>query len=232
MNKNIFVACDTSDLKKVKKIIKYTQTKKLKIGYKFGLEFFYSKSGRLFLSKMNKKKTIFLDLKLNDIPNTCASTINSLKDLKNIKYLTVHINGGYEMLKAIKKSAKKINKKLKILGVTVLTSFSEQSLKKTGHTKSIKNLVIRQAKLAKSAGLDGIVCSAKEAKSVKKICKNMEIITPGIRLAGDNIQDQNKNRVVSPKSAFKNGATAIVIGRSITQGSIKNNLQKLIKSLK
>ena len=231
MNKNIFVACDTSDLKKVKKIIKYTQTKKLKIGYKFGLEFFYSKSGRLFLSKMNKKKTIFLDLKLNDIPNTCASAINSLKDLKNIKYLTVHINGGYEMLRAIKKSAKKINKKLKILGVTVLTSFSEQSLKKTGHTKSIKNLVIRQAKLAKSAGLDGIVCSAKEAKSVKKICKNMEIITPGIRLVGDNIQDQNKNRVVSPKSAFKNGATAIVIGRSITQGSIKNNLQKLIKSL-
>ena len=232
MNKNIFVACDTSDLKKVKKIIKYTQTKKLKIGYKFGLEFFYSKSGRLFLSKMNKKKTIFLDLKLNDIPNTCASAINSLKDLKNIKYLTVHINGGYEMLKAIKKSAKKINKKIKILGVTVLTSFSEQSLKKTGHTKSIKNLVIRQTKLAKSAGLDGIVCSAKEAKSVKKICKSMEIITPGIRLVGDNIQDQNKNRVVSPKSAFKNGATAIVIGRSITQGSIKNNLQKLVKSLK
>ena len=232
MNKNIFVACDTSDLKKVKKIIKYTQTKKLKIGYKFGLEFFYSKSGRLFLSKMNKKKTIFLDLKLNDIPNTCASAINSLKDLKNIKYLTVHINGGYEMLKAIKKSAKKINKKLKILGVTVLTSFSEQSLKKIGHIKSIKNLVIRQTKLAKSAGLDGIVCSAKEAKSVKKICKSMEIITPGIRLVGDNIQDQNKNRVVSPKSAFKNGATAIVIGRSITQGSIKNNLQKLVKSLK
>jgi orotidine-5'-phosphate decarboxylase len=115
--------------------------------------------------------------------------------------------------------------------VTVLTGFSNQSLKKTGHTRSIKNLVIHQAKLAKSAGLDGIVCSAKEAKLIKKICKNMEIITPGIRLPGDNVQDQNKNRVMYPKSAFKNGATAIVIGRSITQGSIKNNLQKLIKSL-
>ena len=115
--------------------------------------------------------------------------------------------------------------------MTVLTSFSNQSLKKTGHTRSIKNLVIHQAKLAKSSGLDGIVCSAKEAKLVKKICKNMEIITPGIRLTGDNVQDQNKNRVVSPKSAFNNGATAIVIGRSITEGSIKNNLQKLIKSL-
>jgi orotidine-5'-phosphate decarboxylase len=231
MNKKIFIACDTTNFNKVRKIIYYTQSKKLKAGYKFGLEFFYSKSGRSFLSKIDKKQTIFLDLKLNDIPNTCASAVNSLKDLKNIKYLTVHINGGYEMLKAIKNTAKKINKKLKILGVTVLTSFSNKSLKKTGHTRSIKNLVIHQAKLAKSAGLDGIVCSAKEAKLIKKICKNMEIITPGIRLPGDNVQDQNKNRVMYPKSAFKNGATAIVIGRSITQGSIKNNLQKLIKSL-
>ena len=231
MNKKIFIACDTTNLSKVRKIINYTQSRKLKIGYKFGLEFFYSKSGRSFLSKMDKKQTIFLDLKLNDIPNTCASAINSLKDLKNVKYLTVHINGGFEMLKAIKNAKKKINKKLKILGITVLTSFSNQSLKKTGHTKSIKNLVIHQAKLAKSAGLDGIVCSAKEVKLVKKICKNMEIVTPGIRLTGDNVQDQNKKRVASPKSAFKNGATAIVIGRSITQGSIKNNLQKLIKSL-
>ena len=231
MSKKIFIACDTTNLNKVRKIINYTQSTNLKICYKFGLEFFYSKSGRSFLSKIDKKQTIFLDLKLNDIPNTCVSAVNSLKDLKNIKYLTVHINGGPEMLKAIKKATKKINKKLKILGVTVLTSFSDQSLKKIGHTKSIKKLVIHQAKLAKSAGLDGIVCSAKEAKLVKKICKNMEIITPGIRLTGDNVQDQNKNRVVSPKSAFNNGATAIVIGRSITQGSIKNNLRKLIRSL-
>ena len=231
MSKKIFVACDTTNMSKVRKIIYYTQSKKLKIGYKFGLEFFYSKSGRSFLSKMDKKQTIFLDLKLNDIPNTCVSAVNSLKDLKNIEYLTAHINGGYEMLKAIKGAAKKINKKLKVLGVTVLTSLSNQSLKKTGHTRSIKNLVIHQTKLAKSAGLDGIVCSAKETKLVKKICKNMEIVTPGIRLPGDNVQDQNKNRVVNPKSAFNNGATAIVIGRSITQGSIKNNLQKLIKSL-
>ena len=231
MSKKIFIACDTANLNKVRKIINCTQSTNLKIFYKFGLEFFYSKSGRSFLSKMDKKQTIFLDLKLNDIPNTCISAINSLQDIKNIKYLTVHINGGYEMLKAIKKKSKKINKKLKILGVTVLTSLSDKSLKKTGHTKSVKTLVIHQAKLAKSAGLDGIVCSAKEAKLVKKICKNMEIVTPGIRLTGDNTQDQNKNRVVSPKSAFESGATAIVIGRSITQGSIKNNLQKLIESL-
>ena len=231
MHKKVFIACDTTDLKKVQKIIKDSTTDKLNIGYKFGLEFFYSRIGRSFLSKIDKKKNIFLDLKLNDIPNTCASAVKSLKDLKNIRYLTAHINGGYEMLKAIKKSAKKVNNKLKILGVTVLTSFSDKSLKKIGHTSSIKNLVIQQARLAKSVGLDGIVCSGKEAKILKKICLKMEIITPGIRLARDSVQDQNKNRVITPKKAFENGATAIVIGRSVTKGSVKKNIQKLIRSL-
>jgi len=230
MNKNIFVACDTTNLDQIKKIIKETKTKKLKIGYKFGLEFFYSKSGRSFLSKINKNKIIFLDLKLNDIPNTCSATISSLKDLKNIKYLTVHINGGYEMLRAVKKSARKINKNLKILGVTVLTSLSDKSLKKIGHTKSIKYLVAKQTKLAKAAGLDGVVCSGHEAKIIRKISKKIEIITPGIRLLGDKNKDQK--RVMTPKKAFDNGATSIVIGRSITQGNIKKNIQKLIKSLK
>jgi len=230
MNKNIFVACDTVNPKQIKKIIKDTQTKKLRIGYKLGLEFFYSRSGRSFLSKIDNDKIIFLDLKLNDIPNTCASAVNALKDLKNIKYLTAHIAGGYEMLKAIKKSARKINKKLKILGVTVLTSLSNKGLKKTGHTKSIKKLVAQQARLAKSAGLDGIVCSGHETKIIRKICKKMEIVTPGIRLTGNKTQDQK--RVITPKEAFNNGATSIVVGRSITQGNIKKNIQKIIKSLK
>ena len=187
-NRNIFIACDTTKPTEVNKIIKSTETKDLKIGYKFGLEFFYSKKGRAFLSKINKNKIIFLDLKLNDIPNTCASAIKALQDLKNINYLSVHISGGYKMLKAIKKSSKKT----KILGVSVLTSFSNKSLKKTGHTKSIINLVIQQAKLAKLAGLDGIICSGHEAKIIKKICRKMEIVTPGIRLAGDKAQDQKR----------------------------------------
>ena len=225
-NRNIFIACDTTKPTEVNKIIKSTETKDLKIGYKFGLEFFYSKKGRAFLSKINKNKIIFLDLKLNDIPNTCASAIKALQDLKNINYLSVHISGGYKMLKAIKKSSKKT----KILGVSVLTSFSNKSLKKTGHTKSIINLVIQQAKLAKLAGLDGIICSGHEAKIIKKICRKMEIVTPGIRLAGDKIQDQK--RIMTAKEAFRNGATSIVIGRSITTGNIKKNIQNLIKSLK
>ena len=225
-NRNIFIACDTTKPTEVNKIIKSTETKDLKIGYKFGLEFFYSKKGRAFLSKINKNKIIFLDLKLNDIPNTCASAIKALQDLKNINYLSVHISGGYKMLKAIKKSSKKT----KILGVSVLTSFSNKSLKKTGHTKSIINLVIQQAKLAKLAGLDGIICSGHEAKIIKKICRKMEIVTPGIRLAGDKAQDQK--RIMTAKEAFRNGATSIVIGRSITTGNIKKNIQNLSKSLK
>jgi orotidine-5'-phosphate decarboxylase len=229
MNKpKIFIACDTSDPKTLHQIIKQSKTTKININYKIGLEFFLSSKGRSFISKLKNEK-FFLDLKLNDIPNTCIAAIHSLKDLKNISYLTVHINGGLEMIKAIKKAAKKTNKSLKILGVTVLTSFSNSSVKKIGHTKSIKELVKKQARIAKIAKLDGIVCSGYEAKSLKKICKNMEIVTPGIRLIGDSRGDQQ--RVMTPKQAFKNGATSIVIGRSLTKGNIKNNIQKLINSL-
>ena len=102
MNKNkIFVACDSTNISKVKEIIRYTQTSKIKIGYKFGLEFLNSKNGRNFLSKL-KKKIIFADLKLHDIPNTCVSTIKAIKDLK-VNYLTIHISSGLEALKAVKK---------------------------------------------------------------------------------------------------------------------------------
>ena len=228
--RNIFIACDTNDVKVVKKIIKNSKikSKKYKIGYKFGLEFFYSKKGRKFLEKL-KVKNIWLDIKTFDIPNTSFAAIKSLKDIRNISYITVHVSGGLQMLRAIKKAAKKYNKKLKILGVTILTSFSNLSIKKVGHTKSIKDLVRKQALLARIAKLDGIVCSAHEIKFIKKICKKMEIITPGIRFKGENLNDQK--RVMSPEEAFKNGATSIVMGRSLIKGDIKKNIQKLIKSL-
>tara|TARA_A100001011_G_scaffold246615_1_gene254864 strand:- start:611 stop:1300 length:690 start_codon:yes stop_codon:yes gene_type:complete len=224
----IFIACDTVNINEVKNIISQSKTSQLDIGYKFGLEFLYTKYGRNYVSKI-RNKNIFLDYKISDIPSTSSAAIKSLKDLKNIAYITVHISSGYECLKEIKKSARKISKRLKILGVTVLTSFSSSSIKKIGHTRSIKDIVKKQAALAKSVGLDGIVCSGHEAKFLKKICRKMDIITPGIRLKGDGVGDQK--RVITPKNAFRNGATAIVIGRSITKGNIKKNIQKLIKSL-
>ena len=229
-NNTIFIACDTPSLSKIKEIIKLTKNSSLNIGYKFGLEFFNSKHGRSFISKLPKQHIIWLDLKLKDIPNTVSSSIHSLKDLTNVRYLTIHASGGMKMMQAAKQAAAKTNKKLKILAVTVLTSFSEKSIKQTGHTKTIKKIVIQQASLAKKAKLDGIVCSGHEAKSIKTICKKMQIITPGIRLEGDSKGDQQ--RVMTPSQAFQNGATGIVIGRSITNGNIKKNIQKLIASLK
>jgi len=224
IKKKIFIACDTNKISKVKKIIKNTKTNKLKIAYKFGLEFWNSKNGRVYISKL-KNKTIFADLKLLDIPNTCKSTIKSIKDLKNINYLTVHISGGLKMLKAVKS----VSGKIKILGVTTLTSLDNNDLKKIGYNRNLKQIVIKLAKLAKLTKLDGIICSPNEVKYLKKICKGMEIITPGIRLKEDSLQDQK--RVTSPKDAFYNGATGIVIGRSITKGNISKNLKNLISHL-
>ena len=226
-HKNIFVACDTSNLSEIKKIIKQTQTTKLKIVPKFGLQFFYSKNGRKFLE--NFKKDFWLDLKINDIPQTALSAIDSLKDLKRCKYITVHANGGLEMLKAIKKKTKTINKGIKVLGVTVLTSLNNKSLKEIGHTKSVDQLVLKQASLIKKSGCDGIVCSAQEANMVRRKYKNLYIVTPGIRLPGDSSNDQS--RVMTPSDAFKNKVSGIVMGRSLIKGNIKNNTQRLIDHL-
>ena len=222
-NKTIFVACDSSNLKKIKKIITQTRTKKLKIIPKFGLQFFYYKKGRKFLE--NIKNDFWLDLKINDIPQTALSAIDSLKDLKKCRYITVHVNGGFEMLKSIKKKVKKVNKNLKVLGVTILTSLNNKSLKEIGHTKNVKQLVLKQAALIKKSGCDGIVCSAQEALMVRKRYKNLLIITPGIRLPGDSSNDQM--RIMTPKQAFKNKVSGIVIGRSLTKGNIRNNTKKL-----
>tara|TARA_B100000035_G_scaffold301776_1_gene298693 strand:- start:500 stop:1177 length:678 start_codon:yes stop_codon:yes gene_type:complete len=220
--KNIFIACDTNNLDKVKKIIKSTQTNKLKIGYKFGLEFVNSKKGRSFISKL-KNKIIFIDLKLHDIPNTIKSAIIALSDLK-ANYLTVHISSGLEALKA----AKKVSGSTKIAGVSVLTSLDNKNLREIGYNKSINNLVIQQTKLAKKANLDAIVCSAHEVKMVRKIFKK-EIITPGIRL---NSSSNDQKRITTPKEAlYQKKSDWIVVGRSITSGNIKKNINNLIKHL-
>ncbi len=218
----IFIACDTTSLKRVNQIIKETQKSKINFGYKFGLEFLNSKKGRHFIAKL-KNKITFGDFKLNDIPNTCASAIKAVKDLK-FNYITIHISSGLNSLKV----AKKVSGSLKLIGVTILTSLDNKSLKEIGFDKNIKKIVLLQAKLAAKAKLDAIVCSPKEIEIVKKVFKK-EIITPGIRLIGDSKGDQK--RVMTPKQAFKNGATTLVMGRSLTKGNIKKNIQKLIKEL-
>ena len=217
----IFVACDTTKISKIKKIIKDTQNSKLKIGYKFGLEFLNSKDGRIFLSRL-KNKIIFADLKINDIPNTCAQTIKAIKDLK-IDYLTIHISSGLDALQA----AKKISGKIKLIGVTVLTSLDNKALREIGFNKNVKKLVLHQVKLANKAKLDAIVCSAQEVKLVKKFF-NKEIITPGIRFTS---KKNDQKRVLTPNEAYLNGSDWLVIGRDLTKGNIKKNTQMLIDHL-
>ena len=181
-----------------------------------------SKKGRNFISKL-KNKIIFADLKLHDIPNTCVSAIKAIKDLK-INYLTIHISSG---LKALS-SAKKISGKIKLVGVTILTSLDNKALKQIGFNKDVKKLVLHQAKLATKAKLDAIVCSAQEVNIVKKVFKK-EIITPGIRF---NSKNNDQKRTLTPKQAFKNGSDWLVIGRPITKGNIQKNINRLIDHLK
>ena len=222
MRKNkIFVACDSNNISKVRKIINSTKIPKLKIGYKFGLEFLNSRNGRNFVAKL-KNKIIFADLKLHDIPNTCVSTIKAIKDLK-VNYLTIHVSSGLETLKA----AKKISGKIKLVGVTILTSFDNKTLKGIGFSKDVKKVVLQQAKLASKAKLDAIVCSAQEVKIVKKVFKK-EIITPGIRFSS-KVNDQK--RTSTPRQAYKNGSDWLVIGRPITKGNIRKNIQNLLNHL-
>jgi len=215
----IFIACDTTNINKVKKIIKQSQSSKIIIGYKFGLEFMNSKDGRQFVSKQ-KKKIIFVDLKLNDTVNTMVSAVKALKDLK-IKYLTVHISSGLSALKAVKK----VSGSLKIVGVTTLTSLNNKDLKLIGYNKSVKSLVSHQAKLAKKANLDALVCSPYEVNEVRKIFKK-EVITPGVQIGKKNYDQKRSMEAKKVKSDW------LVIGRAITRGNIKKNIKNLTKELR
>ena len=215
----IFIACDTTNLTKAKRIINQTKTNKIKIGYKFGLEFMNSKNGRRFISSL-KNKIIFIDLKLNDTVNTMISAVKALKDLK-INYLTVHISSGLTALKAVKKVAGST----KIIGVTTLTSLNNTDLKLIGYNKSVKSLVSHQAKLAKVAGLDALVCSPYEVSAVRKIFKK-EIITPGVQIGKRNYDQKRSMEAKRVKSDW------LVIGRAITRGNIKRNIQNLVKELR
>ena len=215
----IFIACDTTNLTKVKKIINHSKTKRIKVGYKFGLEFMNSKNGRRFITTL-RNKIIFIDLKLNDTVNTMLSTVKALRDLK-INYLTVHISSGLAALKAVKK----VSGKIKIIGVTTLTSLNNSDLKLIGYNKTVKSLVTHQAKLAKKAALDALVCSPYEVSAVKKIFKK-EIITPGVQIGKRNYDQKRSMEAKKVKSDW------LVIGRAITRGNIKKNIQNLAKELR
>ena len=186
--------------------------------YKVGMELFYSVGSEIVHWLKGEGKHVFLDLKLHDIPNTVAEGLCSLMGL-GADILDVHTSGGYTLMKTAADRLKEAAEKQgiacpKLIGITVLTSIHQDDWKDMGNAVNIKGQVVRLAKLAQKAGLDGVVASPQEAELIREACgENFLIVTPGIRPAGSSVDDQS--RVATPESALRNGATHLVIGRPI-----------------
>jgi orotidine-5'-phosphate decarboxylase len=214
-NKIALALDNVSDLSDIKSLISKT---KPWIGvYKIGLEQFIRFGPPALETIRDTGRKIFLDLKLHDIPNTVAKAVNAACDL-GVDFLTLHTHGGSEMMRsAIKAKNHHTGERLpKIIGVTVLTSIDESTLHDELQVNdSIKNHVIRLARLSAAAQLDGIVCSAVELPFVVPVLpKHFEIITPGIRPPGTDTNDQKRS--ATPAYAIRAGATMLVLGRAIT----------------
>lgn len=220
--KKIIVALDGSNLTKIKKIVK--DLKNEVNSFKIGYEFFFNHGISGYKQIKNISPKIFLDLKLHDIPNTVGKGILAIDKLKPI-LTTIHISGGEDMMKA-----SLINRKYtKILGVSILTSLSSHQTKKFYNEKKIEKLISKFAKEAKKQNLDGIVCSPKEIKIVRKIVgNNFLIITPGIRMKKLNKNNDDQKRVLTPSKAIEMGADLLVIGRPIT---LSQNPLKALKEI-
>ena len=180
---------------------------------KLGLEFFTANGAAGVREVSQSGLPIFLDLKFHDIPNTVAGAIKALGDL-NIFMITVHTSGGLAMLKAAKEAAMSIPSKPKVVGVTVLTSLDTQDMNQIGYRHDTGSQAQHLANLAQSAGIDGVVCSAFEAASIRSSWQAATFVGPGIRPAGSDVGDQK--RVMTPKEALEAGADYLVIGRPIT----------------
>ena len=206
--KSIFVAIDTPDLDRARSLAR--QVKSGAGGVKLGLEFFCANGPSGVHEIASLGLPIFLDLKLHDIPNTVAKAVQSLRPLEPA-ILTVHAAGGRAMLEEAKAAAPE---KTKVVGVTVLTSLDGADLKSVGVAGQPDQQVERLAGLAKTAGLDGIVCSGVEVAAAKRAWSNGFFVVPGVRPEGAGLADQK--RVVTPRAALDAGASILVIGRPIT----------------
>lgn len=215
--KKIIVALDTIDISQALALTKLIPD----VGaFKLGLEYFCA-NGPEGINKISETGIkIFLDLKFHDIPNTVAGAIKASLNMEPYM-MTVHLSGGYNMLHRTMEEVKEycVKNSLKIpliLGVSVLTSIDENDFTSLGLIGKVEDQVIRLAKLAKDADLDGMVCSAKELKIVKKkMGQNLILVTPGIRPAGGIMNDQK--RITTPSQAISDGADFLVIGRPITE---------------
>ena len=224
----IILALDTTNLEESVNITKKIKDKIFTV--KLGLEFFNA-HGKEGIKKFNEIgiTNLMLDLKLKDIPQTVHRSILALSDI-DFGYLTIHGQGGKKLIEQAKKAASKIKSKPKILMVTILTALNDEDFKAMGNNVSVIEQVKKLAKMAKDMNV-GVVCSGQEAKIVRKIIgHDLLIFTPGIRMHGDNKDDQQ--RICTPIESIKNGSDKIIMGRSLIKGNIEDNLNRISNSLK
>ena len=227
MNKKVVIlALDNLALDEALSISEQVKDKLLTV--KVGLEL-YNLAHKTGIKKFNDigLNNLMLDLKLVDAPNTIYRSILALKGIK-FEYLTVMALGGDEMIKQAKKAANEIDPNIKVLAVTILTSLKNE-LPELGFNSSVEDTVVQLAKNSSEA--DGYVCSALEAKLLReKVSENKLIFCPGIRMPGDSKDDQVRS--ASPALALQNGADACIMGRSLLQGDVSKNLEKVLNSIK
>ena len=209
MSTRIYVALDTPDLERAKEMA--IRVRNHVGGIKLGLEFFMA-NGRAGVHEMaDIGLPIFLDLKFHDIPNTVGKAIQALRPL-NPAILTVHAAGGLAMMEDAKAAAPSGTK---VVAVTMLTSLDPSDLESIGLSPDPHEQVVRLAELARSAGLDGIVCSGNEVKAAHRVWRDGFFVVPGVRPVDGHHGDQK--RVVTPRQALDDGASILVVGRPITQ---------------
>jgi orotidine-5'-phosphate decarboxylase len=222
-NKNIFVACDLSSQKEVLNLLELIHEDIS--GIKIGLQYITQRSPKDIRELSKFKKPIFYDAKFFDIKNTLIESIKSLKNL-NINYATVHLLNGFDALKAANQAAQGIN--LKLLGVSVLTSFANEDLENLGFNNTVEDQVKRLIKIAIEAGLHGVICSPLEIKMIKEIAPKLKCFTPGIRM--ENTNDDQK-RTMNANEAIKEGSDCLIIGRPITKGNPRENIKNILSSI-
>ena len=224
----IILALDTTNLEEAISITKKIKNKIFTV--KLGLEFFNA-HGKEGIRKFNEIgiTNLMLDLKLKDIPETVYKAIKALDNIE-FGFLTIHGQGGKKLIENAKKAASEIKSNPKIMMVTILTSLNDSDLKDMGNENTVVEQVEKLAKVAKEKGV-GVVCSGHEAKIVRKILgSDLLIFTPGLRMSEESRNDQK--RVCTPAQSVKNGASKIIMGRSLIKGNIEENINKVSNSIK
>jgi len=219
----IYCAIDTSSIDDAEKIV--NEIAPHVGGIKLGLEFFTS-CGIKGIEKIEKYELpLFLDFKLYDIPNTVKKSLRNILTF-NPTYTTLHISGGSNMLKECVDLKKELNSNTNLIGVTMLTSFGDDSINEIGISGTVNENVENLSALAFDCGMDGIVCSPMEIKKIKETFgSKLKVIVPGIRNQTDNNDDQK--RTLSAKKAIEFGADVIVVGRPITSADSPRNAAKI-----